>query len=59
MALEQEVKLHYMRYRKYSCIQTTANAANAAVPNFGIGTTIFKCMTPIDVSCRNGSRCRR
>ena len=46
-----------MYYRRYSC--TTANAANAAVANFGTGMTVFKCITPTDLSYRNDSKCRR
>ena len=62
----QEVELYYRRYNRYSCTRyrrymryscTTANAANEAVPNFGTGMTIFICISPIDVSCKNGSRC--
>ena len=56
-AVLQEIQEIQLYYRRYSC--TTANATNAAVPNFGTGTTIFKCLNPIYVSCRNGSRFRR
>ena len=53
----QEVALYYRRYRRCSC--TTANAANAAVPKFGTGTSVFKCICPIDASYRNDSTCRK
>ena len=53
----QEVQLYYRRYRRYSC--NTTNAANASVPNFGTERAVFKCMSPIDVLCRNESKCRR
>ena len=53
----QQVQLYYRRYRRYSC--TTGGAGDTAVPNFGTGTVVFKCISPIDAYYRNGSRCRR
>ena len=50
----QEVQLYYRRYRRYSCTTT-----NAAVPNFGTGTAVFKCISHIDASYRNDSKCRK
>ena len=66
----QEVQLYYRRYKRCSCTTgctgdtavndcNTAKAANAIVPTFGTGKTVFKCMSPIDVLCRNESKCRR
>ena len=53
----QEIQLYYRRCRRFSC--TTGGAEGTSVPRFGIGTAVFKCMSPIDVLCRNESKCRR
>ena len=53
----QEVQLYYRRYRGYSF--TTANAANAAVPELVSRAVVFKCIKPIEASCMNDRRCRR
>ena len=56
----QQVQLYYRRYRRYSCTTGGAGGAgDAAVPNFGTGTVVFKCISPIDAYYRNGSRCSR
>ena len=50
----QQSQLYYRRYRRYSC-----TTADAAVPKFGTGTAVFKCISPIDPSYRNDSKCRK
>ena len=53
----QEVQLYYRMYRRCSC--TTGGAGCTAVPGCGTRKAVFKCTSPIDISYRNGSRCRR